>query len=131
MTTSWKKLFALSVLGLALNTVAQVNMRPEVAKPLQAAQEAIQAKQPDIALQKIQEVRSTPQLTEPEKMFLERLSVVASINAQRFDVASSSLEYLLQSPQLSATDRLTLTETMVSVSPVSYTHLTLPTICSV
>jgi Tfp pilus assembly protein PilF len=116
MTTSWKKLFALSVLGLALNTVAQVNMRPEVAKPLQAAQEAIQAKQPDIALQKIQEARSTPQLTEPEKMFLERLSVVASINAQRFDVASSSLEYLLQSPQLSATDRLTLTETMVSVS---------------
>lgn len=122
MTTSWKKLFALSVLGVALNTVAQVNMRPEVAKPLQAAQEAIQAKQPDVALQKIQEARSTPQLTEPEKMFLERLSVVAAMNAQRFDVASDSLEYLLQSQQLSTIDRLTLTETMVSVSQRNKEH---------
>lgn len=122
MTTSWKKLFALSVLGVALNTVAQVNMRPEVAKPLQAAQEAIQAKQPDVALQKIQEARSTPQLTEPEKMFLERLSVVAAMNAQKFDVASTSLDYLLQSQQLSATDRLTLTETMVSVSQRNKDH---------
>ena len=122
MTTSWKKLFALSVLCVALNTVAQVNMRPEVAKPLQAAQEAIQAKQPDVALQKIQEARSTPQLTEPEKMFLERLSVVAAMNAQKFDVASTSLDYLLQSQQLSATDRLTLTETMVSVSQRNKDH---------
>ncbi len=116
MTTSWKKLFALSVLGVALHSVAQVNMRPEVARPLQAAQEAIQAKQPDVALQKIQEARGTSQLTEPEKMFLERLSVVAAMNAQKFDVASNSLEYLLQSKELSAADRLTLTETMVSVS---------------
>lgn len=122
MTTSWKKLFALSVLGVALNTVAQVNMRPEVAKPLQAAQEAIQAKQPDVALQKIQEARATPQLSEPEKMFLERLSVVAAMNAQKFDVASSSLEYLLQSKELSPTDRATLTETMVSVSQRNKDH---------
>jgi len=122
MTTSWKKLFALSVLGVALHAVAQVNMRPEIAKPLQAAQDAIQAKQPDVALQKIQEARATPQLTEPEKMFLERLSVVAAMNAQKFDVASSSLEYLLQSKELSASDRLTLLETMVSVSQRNKDH---------
>lgn len=122
MTASWKKLFALSVLGVALHAVAQVNMRPEVARPLQAAQEAIQAKQPDVALQKIQEARATPQLSEPEKMFLERLSVVAAMNAQKFDVASSSLDYLLQSKELSAADRLTLTETMVSVSQRNKDH---------
>jgi hypothetical protein len=79
MSTSWKKWFALSVLGVALHAVAQVNMRPEVAKFLQAAQEAIQAKQPDMALIKIQEARAAQQLTEPEKMFLERLSVVAAM----------------------------------------------------
>ena len=122
MTTSWKKLFALSVLGVALHSVAQVNMRPEVSKPLQAAQEAIQAKQPDIALQKIEEARAKPQLTEPEKMYLERLSVVAAMNAQKFDVASSSLEYLLQNKELSATDRATLTEMMVSVSQRNKDH---------
>ena len=122
MTTSWKKLFALSVLGVALHSVAQVNMRPEVSKPLQAAQEAIQAKQPDVALQKIQEARATHQLTEPEKMYLERLSVVAAMNAQKFDVASSSLEYLLQNKELSASDRATLTETMVSVSQRNKDH---------
>lgn len=122
MTTSWKKLFALSVLGVALHSVAQVNMRPEVSKPLQAAQEAIQAKQPDIALQKIEEARAKPQLTEPEKMYLERLSVVAAMNAQKFDVASSSLEYLLQNKELSATDRATLTEMIVSVSQRNKDH---------
>jgi tetratricopeptide (TPR) repeat protein len=122
MPKSWQKLLAFSVLGVALNTVAQVNMRPEVAKPLQAAQEAIQAKQPDVALQKIQEARLTPQLTEPEKMYLERLSLVAAMNAQRFDVAASSLGYLLQSQQLSAADRLTLTETMVGVSQRNKEH---------
>lgn len=122
MTSSWKKLCAWGVLGVALTTLAQVNMRPEVAKPLQAAQEAIQSKQPEIALLKIQEARSTPQLTEPEKMFLERLSVVAAMNAQKFDVASSSLEFLLQSQQLSVADRLTLTETMVSVSQRNKEH---------
>lgn len=122
MTPSWKKLFVWSVLGVALHAVAQVNMRPEVAKPLQAAQEAIQAKQPDVALQKIQEARATPQLTEPEKMYLERLSVVAALNAQKFDVASSSLAYLLQSKELSAADRATLTETIVSVSQHNKDH---------
>lgn len=122
MTPSWKKMLALSVLGVALHAVAQVNMRPEVARSLQAAQEAIQAKQPDIALQKIQEARATPQLSEPEKMFLERLSVVAAMNAQKFDLAASSLEYLLQSKELSAADRLTLTETMVSVSQRNKDH---------
>lgn len=122
MSTSWKKWFALSVLGVALHAVAQVNMRPEVAKFLQAAQEAIQAKQPDMALIKIQEARAAQQLTEPEKMFLERLSVVAAMNAQKFDVASSSLDYLLQSKELSSVDRLTLTETMVSVSQRNKDH---------
>jgi len=116
MTPSWKKLFALSVLGVAIHTVAQVSMRPEVAKPLQAAQEAIQSKQPDVALQKIQEARLTPQLTDAEKMYLERLSVVAAMNAQKFDLAANSLDYLLQSQQLPAADRLSLIETMVGVS---------------
>jgi hypothetical protein len=116
MTPSWKKLFALSVLGVAIHTVAQISMRPEVAKPLQAAQEAIQSKQPDVALQKIQEARLTPQLTDAEKMYLERLSVVAAMNAQKFDLAANSLDYLLQSQQLPAADRLSLIETMVGVS---------------
>jgi len=61
-------------------------------------------------------------LSEPEKMFLERLSVVAAMNAQKFDLAASSLEYLLQSKELSAADRLTLTETLVSVSQRNKDH---------
>ncbi len=122
MSTSWKKIFALSVLGVALHSVAHVNMRPEVSKSLQAAQEAIQAKQPEVALQKIHETRATLELTEAEKMYLERLSVVAAMNAQKFDVASSSLAYLLQNKELSASDRATLTETMVSVSQRNKDH---------
>jgi len=112
----WKKLFAWSVLGVALSSVAQVNLRSEVAKPLQAAQEAIQSKQPEEALKKIQEARQVAQLSVAEKMFLERLSVVAAMNAQKFDLAVSSLDYLLQNKDLTESDRLTLMETMVNVS---------------
>lgn len=113
--TAWKKILAMSVLGVALSSVAQVNMRPEVAKPLQSAQEALQAKQPEVALQKIQEARAIGQLTEPERMLLERLAVVAAMGMQKFDVASSSLDYLLSQKSLTDSDRLTLTETAVSV----------------
>lgn len=116
MTTSWRKLFALSVLGVALSSVAQVNLRPEVARNLQAAQEAIQAKQPDTALQRIQDVRGLGQLTDAERMLLERIAVVAAMNAQKFDQATVSLEYLLQSKDLTEGDRSTLTETMINVS---------------
>lgn len=112
----WKRLFAWSVLGVALSSVAQVNLRSEVAKPLQAAQEAIQSKQPEEALKKIHEARQVAQLTAAEKMLLERLSVVAAMNAQKFDLAASSLDYLLQSKDLPEVDRLTLMETMVNVS---------------
>ncbi|WP_333846268.1 hypothetical protein [Limnohabitans sp.] len=122
MAPSWKKLFLLSVLGVALNTVAQVSMRPEVAKHLQAAQVAIQSNQPEVAIQKIQEARFTPQLTEEEMMVLERLSVVAAMNAQKFDLAARSLDYLLQSQKLTAADRLSLTETMVGLSQRNKDH---------
>ncbi len=114
--SGWKKILLMSVLGVALSSVAQVNLRPEVAKTLQAAQEAIQAKHPDTALQRIQELRNGMQLTEPERMLLERVAVVAAMNAQKFDVASVSLDYLLQSKDLTAADRLTLSETMINVS---------------
>lgn len=113
--TTWKKILAISVLGVALTSVAQVNMRPEVAKPLQSAQEALQAKQPDLALQKIQEARAIGQLTEPERMLLERLAVVAAMGTQKYDLASHSLDYLLSNKNLTDADRLTLTETAVSV----------------
>lgn len=113
--TTWKKVLVMSVLGVALSSLAQVNLRPEVAKPLQSAQEALQAKQPDVALQKIQEARAMGQLTEPERMMLERLTVIAAMGVQKFDVASNSLDYLLSLKNLTDADRLTLTETAVSV----------------
>jgi uncharacterized protein HemY len=114
--TGWKKIVVMSALGVALSSVAQVNLRSEVAKTLQAAQEAIQSKQPDNALQRIQELRSTAQLTEPERMLMERVTVVAAMNAQKYDLAATSLEYLLQNKDLTAADRLTLSETMINVS---------------
>jgi len=113
---SWKQLFALGVLGVALSSVAQVNVRPDVAKSLQGAQEALQAKQPEIALKKIQEIRTSFQLTEPEALLMERMSVVAALNAQQYPAAARSLDFLLQSSAVSTTDRLPLMETMVGVS---------------
>lgn len=112
----WNKWIAVSVLGVALSSVAQVNLRPEVAKPLQAAQEAIQAKQPEEALKKIQQARAVEQLSEPERLLLERLSIVAAMNAQKFEQAAASLDYVLQSKSVSGLDRFTLMESMLTVN---------------
>ena len=91
---------ALLCLGFALNAHAQaqpqVTVRPEVAKSLQAAQDALKAGQADNALVLSQQTLALPGITAVEKPIIQRTLAVAALQAKNFPLAVSTLENLIK-----------------------------------
>jgi hypothetical protein len=72
---------ALLALGLVFSASAQVIVRPEVAKSLQAAQEAMKTGQFDNAITLAQQALAIPGITPVEKPVIQRtLAVAAMLN---------------------------------------------------
>ena len=91
---------ALLYLGFAFNAHAQaqpqVTVRPEVAKSLQAAQDALKAGQADNALTLSQQTLALPGITAVEKPIIQRTLAVAALQAKNFPLAVSTLESLIK-----------------------------------
>lgn len=91
---------ALFCLGFAFNAHAQaqpqVTVRPEVAKSLQAAQDALKAGQADNALTLSQQTLALPGITAVEKPIIQRTLAVAALQAKNFPLAVSTLESLIK-----------------------------------
>jgi tetratricopeptide (TPR) repeat protein len=93
---------ALLCLGFAFNVNAQaqpqpqVSVRPEVAKSLQAAQDALKAGQADNALALSQQTLAMPGITSVEKPIIQRTLAVAALQAKNFPLAVSTLESLIK-----------------------------------
>lgn len=91
---------ALLCLGFALNAHAQaqpqVTVRPEVAKSLQAAQDALKAGQADNALVLSQQTMALPGINAVEKPIIQRTLAVAALQAKNFPLAVSTLESLIK-----------------------------------
>jgi tetratricopeptide (TPR) repeat protein len=91
---------ALFCLGFAFNAHAQaqpqVTVRPEVAKSLQAAQDALKAGQADNALALSQQTLALPGITAVEKPIIQRTLAVAALQAKNFPLAVSTLESLIK-----------------------------------
>jgi len=91
---------ALLCLGFAFNAHAQaqpqVTVRPEVAKSLQAAQDALKAGQADNALVLSQQTLAMPGITAVEKPIIQRTLAVAALQAKNFPLAVSTLESLIK-----------------------------------
>ena len=91
---------ALLCLGFAFNAHAQaqpqVTVRPEVAKSLQAAQDALKAGQADNALALSQQTLAMPGITAVEKPIIQRTLAVAALQAKNFPLAVSTLESLIK-----------------------------------
>ena len=91
---------ALLCLGFAFNAHAQaqpqVTVRPEVAKSLQAAQDALKAGQADNALALSQQTLALPGITAVEKPIIQRTLAVAALQAKNFPLAVSTLESLIK-----------------------------------
>ena len=93
------KLFLASfALGLCISgpVSAQTPIRPEVAKSLQAAQDALKAGQLDSALLLSQQTLAMPGITVLEKPLIQRTLAVAALQAKNFPLAISTLENLIQ-----------------------------------
>lgn len=75
---------------------AQVTVRPEVAKSLQAAQDALKAGQAQAAVNLAQQTLAMPGITATEKPFIQRTLAVSAYQAKNFQLAASTWENLIQ-----------------------------------
>lgn len=90
-------------------------IRAEVAKPLQAAQEAIKAGQHKDALARLAEAEAMPGLTPYEVFITQRLKGPAAFGAGDLATATQVFEQVLASPLLAAADRAPITESTVKM----------------
>ena len=82
--------------GLVFKVEAQVAIRPEVAKSLQAAQDALKTGQLESALSLAQQTLAMPGITPVEKPIIQRTLAVAALQSKNFPLAVSTLESLIQ-----------------------------------
>ncbi len=95
---------------------APQTVRPEVGKPLTAAQEAIKAGNYKDALAKIAEAESKPDLTAWEQLVISRTKAPAAYGAGDSALALASFETSLASPMLPAADRRLILETTIKLA---------------
>lgn len=91
-------------------------LRAEVAKPLQAAQEAIKSGDYAAALARVAEAEALPGLSPYEAFIALRLKAPASYGRGDVAGALAQFEQVLASPLLPAADRPALTETTVKLA---------------
>lgn len=90
-------------------------VRPEVGKPLQAAQELLKGKKFKEALARISEADAIPDKTGYEAYLIERLRASAAMQAGDNDVAIKAVGAILASGRLPSTDQLKLVESMAGM----------------
>ena len=119
-------IFLTGLLSIAMAVQAQTSgsiaLRAELHQPLVAAQEALKNNQAEQALSRIREALAVAQLTSAERTLVLRTQAVAALKAQNWDLAIEALELLLSSPEVSATDRLPLLESLISAGQHKKDH---------
>ena len=103
-------------------TSGSIALRAEVHQPLVAAQEALKINQPEQALSRTREALKVAQLTSAERTVVLRTQAVAALRAQNWEVAIEALEFLVSSPEVTATDRLPLFESLMTVGQQKKDH---------
>jgi hypothetical protein len=78
----------------SVGTPAQEALRPEVGRPLQAAQELIKAQRFKEALAKVRDADAVSGKTANESFMVERMRIAAASGAGDVDTAARSLEAL-------------------------------------
>jgi outer membrane protein assembly factor BamD (BamD/ComL family) len=91
---------------------AQEALRPDVGKPLQAAQELIKAQKFKEALAKVREAEAVPNKNANESYMIERMRIAAASGAGDADTAAKSYEALKASGKLPAAEQLRMLESL-------------------
>jgi len=100
----------------AASAASGPTLRAEVAKPLQAAQDAIKAGNHKDALARLAEAEAMPGLTPYEVFITQRLKAPAAFGAGDVALALRTFEQIIASPLLGAAERPALTETTVKLA---------------
>ncbi len=101
---------ALLIGGLPLLSAAQGGLRPEVGKPLQAAQDLVKAGKYREALAKVHELDAVSGKTANESNTIERMRLAAASGAGDADTAARSFEII--SSSVAGPDRLRMIESI-------------------
>ncbi|HIJ62367.1 MAG TPA: tetratricopeptide repeat protein [Rhodospirillaceae bacterium] len=104
------------LLGLGVAAVAGEPVRPEVGKPLQAAQEFIRQKGYKDALAKVREAETVPDRTAYETVLIEQLRGIAAAGAGDQATAIRSFETLIAGGQLSPAEQLRFSEAIAELA---------------
>jgi Tfp pilus assembly protein PilF len=104
-----------ALLGIASHAYAQeqaVTLRPEVGKPLQAAQELLKAKKYKEALAKVNEADSASGKTPNETVTIERMRATVAYAAGDRETATKSFESVLASGRVTGPDKLKIMQAL-------------------
>lgn len=99
-------------LAAALGAQAQEALRPEVGKPLQAAQQLIKNGQFREALAKVREADAVGGKTANESYTIERMRIAAASGAGDMDTAARAFEAIAASGRASAADKARMAESI-------------------
>src|SRR3954467_5517338 len=92
--------------------LAQETLRPEIGKPLQAAQELIKAQRYKEALGKVREAEAAGARNANETFLIERMRIAAASGAGDVDTAARSFEALSGSGRVPAADKVRMIESI-------------------
>jgi hypothetical protein len=113
--TSKRSLVPSVVMALALvwgAVHAQEALRPEIGKPLQAAQEMIKAGRYKEALAKVRDADAVGGKSANESLMVERMRMAAASGAGDVDIAAKSFETISASGKVSEADKLRMIESI-------------------
>jgi outer membrane protein assembly factor BamD (BamD/ComL family) len=92
--------------------LAQEAVRPEVGKPLQAAQELIKGQKFKDALAKVRDADAVANKTANESFLIERMRIAAASGAGDVETAAKSFEALSASGKLSGPEKVRMVESL-------------------
>jgi hypothetical protein len=104
-------LFA-ATLAMAGDASAQDSLRPEIGKPLQAAQELIKAQRYKEALGKVREADAAGPRNANETYMIERMRIAAASGAGDVDTAARSFDTLSATGRVSGPDKVRMLESI-------------------
>lgn len=107
-----KPLAALVLASALVAAQGQESLRPDVGKPLQAAQELIKAQKYREALGKVREADAVANKNANENYMVERMRIAAASGAGDADTAAKSFEALKASGRLPAAEQLRMLESL-------------------
>src|SRR5678815_4069820 len=97
---------------VAGGTASAQSLRPEIGKPLQAAQELIKAQRYKEALAKVREAEAAGARNANETFMIERMRIAAASGAGDVDTAARSFEALNGSPRVSSAEKVRMIESI-------------------